>query len=381
MEGRVEVWVRPSWYYLPQTEIAMPFPVPGSMWDRPAGKRLYDDSMRFVRRMDELGFDGVLFTEHHFSPNGGLTPSPLVLLAAATQITEHIKLITMGIQLALYPHPLRVAEELATVDNLSGGRVVAGFVSTTAASLFAYNVTATEERARYHEAYDLVIRAWTEPEPFDWHGEHFEYPCVSILPRPLQNPHPPVWTVAASAESLQWSAQRHMGLLSSGPTSRAAETLNYYRQYADSECGWKVPSSQVGIAREIFIGSTMDRVRELVAQAADRAGEATFAGVSAAPELEAVRQEAARMRTYGYRTDSAPQRTGQENRRDSEAASTGAFLMGDPDSITQQIISQHAATGAGVLSIRAELGGTSLDQAAANLELFAREVLPVVRKL
>jgi len=143
-----------------------------------------------------------------------------VLLAAASQVTERIKLITMGIQLSLYPQPVRVAEELAMANNLSGGRVVAGFVSTTAASLYAYNVTATEDRARYHEAYDLIVKAWTESEPFEWHGDYFDYPCVSILPR-RSRAASPVWTVAASAESLQWAAQRHMALLSSGPTSRA----------------------------------------------------------------------------------------------------------------------------------------------------------------
>lgn len=374
----MEVWIRPSWYYLRGTEEAMPFPVPGWMWDRPLGKKLYSDSMRFVRRVDELGFDGLLFTEHHSSPNGGLTPSPLVLLAAATQTTERIKLVTMGLQLALYPHPLRVAEELAMVDNLSGGRVVAGFVSTTAPSLYAYNLSATEDRSRYHEAYDLIIKAWTEQEPFEWHGEYFEYPCVSILPRPLQEPHPPVWTVAASAESLQWAAHRHMGLMSSGPITRAAETLSYYGTFAATECGWTPAPPQLGLAREIFIGPTMAKVREMVDRAAERAGETTFAGVAQAPELAALRQEAARMRTYEYRTQQA---TSLENRRGAEAAQSGGFLVGDPDSIIEQIVQQQGATGAGVLAIRPELGGLSLDEAADSLDLFAREVLPVVRKL
>jgi alkanesulfonate monooxygenase SsuD/methylene tetrahydromethanopterin reductase-like flavin-dependent oxidoreductase (luciferase family) len=374
----VEVWIRPSWYYLCQSEDAMPFPVPGSMWDRALGQRLYRDSMRFVRRVDELGFDGVLFTEHHSSPNGGLTPSPVVLLAAATQITERIKLVTMGIQLALYPHPLRVAEELAMVDNLSGGRLAAGFVSTTAASLYAYNLSAAEERSRYHEAYDLVVKAWTEQDPFEWHGEHYDYQCVSILPRPVQVPHPPVWTVAVSAESLQWSAQRRMGLVTSGSVAQAAETLEYYRTYARTECGWTPAPGQLGLAREIFIAPTMAAVREMADRAFEHGGESTFAGMSQAPELEALRREASSMRSYGYRTQ--PGGRGGTH-RSAEAVQSGSFLMGDPDAITEQIAQQQAATGAGVLSIRPELGGLSLDEAADSLELFAREVLPTVRQL
>jgi alkanesulfonate monooxygenase SsuD/methylene tetrahydromethanopterin reductase-like flavin-dependent oxidoreductase (luciferase family) len=116
----------------------------------------------------------------------------------------------------------------------------------------------------------------------------------------------------------------------------------------------------------------------MVERAAERAGETTFAGVFQAPQLEALRQEAASIRTYSYRTERAPS---LENRRGSEAMQSGGFLVGDPDSITEQIIQQQAATGAGVLAIRPELGGLSLDEAADSLELFSREVLPIVAKL
>src|SRR5438874_10362846 len=117
--------------------------------------------MSYMRSVDELAFDGLIFTEHHYGPNGGLTPSPTVMLAAATQVTQRIKLVTMGIALALYPHPVRVAEELAMVDNLSHGRLVVGFISSGGQSLYAYNVPVEGERERYHQAYDLIEQAWT----------------------------------------------------------------------------------------------------------------------------------------------------------------------------------------------------------------------------
>jgi alkanesulfonate monooxygenase SsuD/methylene tetrahydromethanopterin reductase-like flavin-dependent oxidoreductase (luciferase family) len=263
------------------------------------------------------------------------------------------------------------------VDNLSGGRLVAGFVSTTAPSLYAYNLSAAEERARYHEAYDLLAKAWTEEHPFEWHSDYYHYQCVSILPRPLQIPHPPVWTVAASAESLQWAANRQMGLMTSGPVTQAADTLSYYRTYAQTECGWSPLPAQLGMAREFFIAPTMAGVQTMLERAPERGGEATFAGVAQAPELEALRRAASSMRTYDYRSSARS----EGGRRGDDAMQSGAFLLGDPDSITEQIIQQHAATGAGVLAIRPELGGMSLDEAADGLALFAREVLPVVQKL
>src|SRR5437762_4187241 len=105
--------------YHPHTDGPMPYPVPGWMWDRDLGQKLYSERMPFIRRMEDAGFDGIIFTEHYYGPNGGLTPSPMIVLSAATQVTHRIKLITMGISLALYAQPVRVAEDLAILDNLS----------------------------------------------------------------------------------------------------------------------------------------------------------------------------------------------------------------------------------------------------------------------
>src|SRR5207253_1954012 len=117
-EQFMEVWVRQQMAYVHPDHTPMPFPVPGAMWDRELGRRLYAERFSFVRRMDDLGLDGLVFTEHHYGPNGGLTPSPVVMLAAAAGVTQHAKLVTLGIVLSLYGQPVRVAEELAMVDNL-----------------------------------------------------------------------------------------------------------------------------------------------------------------------------------------------------------------------------------------------------------------------
>ena len=356
----------------------MRFPVPGWMWDRALGEQLYADHMRFIRRIDELGIDGVIFTEHHYTPNGGLTPSPLVLLSAATQITERIKLVTLGIPLALYPHPVRVAEELALLDNLSHGRLVVGLISGSPPNLFAYNVPAAEERSRYHEAYDLIVKAWTDEHPFEWHGQRYDYECVSILPRPVQNPHPPVWTVATSDESLRWAAQHQMGLIASGSTDTAAARLNYYRQYAQAECDWSPSGAQRGLAREFYIAATQQELDAKAQEIFNPEGERAYDAVHDAPQLEELRREAAAVRTYSFRGH------GEEPglvRRGPAAIESGEFLIGDPETIARQITHQHAACDAEVLVIRPELGAMSLDEVLHGLELFAKEVLPTVHSL
>ncbi|MEE9157829.1 MAG: LLM class flavin-dependent oxidoreductase [Gammaproteobacteria bacterium] len=373
----MEVWIRPSYYYLSQLDEPMPYPVPGHMWDRSLGEKLYGDHMRFIRSVDQLGFDGVLFTEHHAGPNGGLTPSPTVFLAAASQVTERIKLVIMGIALALYPHPVRVAEELAMLDNLCHGRLEVGFISSGAPSLYAYNLPVSEEGGRYHEAYDLVIKAWTEKNPFEWHSQYYNYKCVSILPRPLQLPHPPIWTVAASTEGLQWAAEHRLRLICSGTLGGAAENLNYFRNYAATECGWTPEPTDLGIARELYIGRTESQVREKMDELFHRKGDMAYKQVSEAPQLANLHQERRATRSYTHQKQRT-RRAGEH--RTEEAMRGGSFLIGDPDSITEQILHQREVTGAGVVAIRLELGDVDLKEVTDSLELFSREVLPVLKR-
>nr|NIQ79375.1 LLM class flavin-dependent oxidoreductase [Anaerolineae bacterium] len=291
--------------------------------------------------------------------------------------TERIKLVIMGIQLALYPHPVRVAEELAMLDNLCHGRLEVGFISSGAPALYAYNLPVSEESGRYHEAYDLVVKAWKENEPFEWHSQYYDYKCVSILPRPLQDPHPPIWTVAASTEALQWAAEHRLRIFSSGSLDGAAETLGYYRDYAAKECGWSPQPSQLGVARELYLGRTKAEAKEVMENLSLGGGEMTFQLVSQAPQLAELHQERRATRSYSHQK--VPRRQGGEHRTEA-AIRSGSFLVGDPESITEQILNLRKVTGAGVVAIRLELGDVDLDQVTENLELFSREVLPVLRK-
>jgi alkanesulfonate monooxygenase SsuD/methylene tetrahydromethanopterin reductase-like flavin-dependent oxidoreductase (luciferase family) len=375
----MEVWFRQTAPYYNVTNEPMPFPVPGSLWDRARGVELYDKRMHFIRRLDELGFDTIIFTEHHYGPNGGLMPSPIALMAAATQVTERIKLATMGITLALHPHPVRVAEELAMIDNLCHGRLIPGFISGTAQNLYAYNVPVQEERDRYHEAYDLIVKAWTEENPFEWHSQYYDYDCVSILPRPLQTPHPPVWTTATSKESIQWAASKHMGFMSHGPTIEAAERLAYYKSYAETEHGWSPTAADLGISRELYVVPKTDDIDAEIREVFERDRAHSFENLEADASLRKTNRERSSLRSYDYLTSVDSPFRGAAMTVDGRR--TGQLLAGDPEMLIEEIIAQQKATGAGVLVIRNELGSVDVDQALAGLELFAREVLPVVHQL
>jgi len=151
--------------------------------------------------LDELihaaksGIDGICVNEHHqnaygFMPNPDLMGS---VLARATNGTD-VAVVQMGSTLPTSNPPIRVAEEYSMIDCISGGRMVAGMPLGTSQDVnLCYGISPIEQRERYYEAHDLILKAWTAREIFAWNGKYFKLPMVNIWPRPIQQPHPPVW--------------------------------------------------------------------------------------------------------------------------------------------------------------------------------------------
>jgi len=166
------------------------------------GTELYDTYLGTMAHAEACGFDWVGANEHHFSPYSLMANCNLVG-AAMTQRTKSIKLAMLGNLLPLL-NPVRVAEEYAMLDVMSGGRLVAGFVRGIPHEYIAYNVAPDESRGRMREALNIILRAWTEPEPFGWEGEFYQYRAISIWPKPRQTPHPRILMSASNLESAQF---------------------------------------------------------------------------------------------------------------------------------------------------------------------------------
>ncbi len=136
-------------------------------------------------------------------------PSPNLVASALARRTTDTALCVLGNSLALYNPPTRVAEEFAMIDVISGGRLIAGFpVGSPMDTCYAYGQNPSLLRERYLEAHDLVVKAWTEPETFAFNGRFNQQRYVNIWPRPIQQPHPPIWIPGGgSVETWQWCAQ------------------------------------------------------------------------------------------------------------------------------------------------------------------------------
>ena len=160
----------------------------------------------------QVGMDGICVNEHHQNAYGFM-PSPNLMGSALARATaeSNCAIVQMGATLPTSNPPIRVAEEYAMLDCISGGRLVAGMpLGTSMDANLCYGVTPIEHRERYYEAHDLIMKAWQSRETFAWNGKYFKLPMVNLWPRPIQQPHPPVWVPGAgSLSTWDFAAKRN----------------------------------------------------------------------------------------------------------------------------------------------------------------------------
>src|SRR5688572_30125140 len=182
--------------------------LPNSFYDPAKGADLYREYIDQLVLAAELGFDGTCVNEHHQTAYG-LMPAPNLIAAILAERTRgsDVRIPIIGRALPLLNNPLVVAEEYAMLDNLSNGRIIAGFVRGIGVEYHASGVNPIYSHERFHEAHDMIIAAWTREGPFEFEGEHYNIRYVNTWPRPVQRPHPPVWIPSqGSAETIEWAA-------------------------------------------------------------------------------------------------------------------------------------------------------------------------------
>jgi len=158
---------------------------PNTNYDPVKGHELYNRYLDELELAAELGYDGICVNEHHQNAYG-LMPSPVVMASALSRRTKNCKIAILGSAFCLREHPLTVAEEHAMIDVISGGRLISGFVRGIGAEYHTFGVNPTISHDRFHEAHDLIIRAWTEKGPFSFEGHHYRVTYVNLWPQPLQ---------------------------------------------------------------------------------------------------------------------------------------------------------------------------------------------------
>jgi alkanesulfonate monooxygenase SsuD/methylene tetrahydromethanopterin reductase-like flavin-dependent oxidoreductase (luciferase family) len=208
-----------------------------------------------IEIMDRSGFDAVWLAEHHFSCFS-VCPSVHMVGVLAAARTQRLRIGT-AVSLAPFYHPLRLAEEVALLDLLSGGRVNWGAGRGFARVEFtAFGVPPEESASRFRETVEIVLRAWTD-ERVSFAGQHFQFDDVEVLPRPVQLPHPPMWVAASSQGAIDWAASRGFSILMD-PHSSAPEIGAKRRRYAEklAAAGFSADGCDIPIARLVAIADS-----------------------------------------------------------------------------------------------------------------------------
>jgi alkanesulfonate monooxygenase SsuD/methylene tetrahydromethanopterin reductase-like flavin-dependent oxidoreductase (luciferase family) len=231
--------------------------VPNALWDRERAGNVYQEYIDQLVYADELGFDGMVLNEHHQNIYG-LMPSPNLIAAALSQRTKRGKIVVLGSLLPLHLNPLRVAEEYAMLDNMSDGRLIAGFAPGSGPESFNYDVSSPISRQQFWEAVDLIHRAWTQDGPFEAEGRHYPLRYVNPWPRPTQQPHPPIWIPSSrSTSTLRRIAERGYSYFLSS-RSHGSETARAQQLFAKilEEHGEPFNPFRMGILMSAYVGET-----------------------------------------------------------------------------------------------------------------------------
>jgi alkanesulfonate monooxygenase SsuD/methylene tetrahydromethanopterin reductase-like flavin-dependent oxidoreductase (luciferase family) len=347
---------------------------PNQLFDPAVGTEIYNRYLDELILADELGFDGVCVNEHHQNAYG-LMPSPNLMAAICARATTACRIAVVGNALPLYDPPTRVAEEFAMIDCLSGGRLIAGMVVGGGPEYYSFSINPAEARSRFSEAHDLIIRAWTEPGPFEFIGKHYRIRYVNTWPRPVQRPHPEVWIPGAgSVETVEFVAKHryaYMGI----PyfhISVFERMFGLMREACEKE-GYEADPLQLGWLVPIFVADTDAEARAQFEEHFWYFVKRLLPGISISPPgYTTVRSLENIMKGVG---------TFAEFLETWDQVVEGDYaIVGSPETVLAKLTENIERLKVGNLLGLFQLGTLGRAATRRNLELFAAEVMPALRE-
>jgi len=191
---------------------------------------LYKETLEQCALADQMGFDNLWFVEHHFLTGFSGSPCPEVMFGALSQITKRIR-IGFGVSILPYHHPVRVAERVAMVDQLTNGRVEVGTGRSNAYEQTGLGIDPRNTRAMWEESISMLPKIWQSSDEFSWEGNFWKVPPRRVLPKPFQKPHPRLYLACTQTDSFNVAAEKGIGVLSSSTyaTHILAEHVKNYR--------------------------------------------------------------------------------------------------------------------------------------------------------
>jgi natural product biosynthesis luciferase-like monooxygenase protein len=343
------------------------------LFENPAEKterQIIREQMELMRAAEELGFDSVWPAEHHFTEYG-YCASPALSLAALASETKRIRLGT-GVVVLPLNHPLRVAEDYATLDHLSDGRVDLGLGRGYQPLEFErYGVDQVTTRAQFEEGLEVIRQAWTRGR-VDFEGQHYRFKDVPIRPRPVQTPHPPIWMAALSPDTFELAGRYGCNLLSGtvfglNREIAASRRSDYYRGLREG--GHPTEGRASGCLVMVYVADSIEQARKEFADPV--MWYMHTIGKYVAPE-----KGRAAIKSYeGY----AAFRDHLDSVTWDALLGTDTIVCGDPDHVTERLHELQQVYGFTEVLCWTRLGGLDNRKVLRSMELMQSKVIPHLR--
>ncbi len=368
--------------------------------------KLYKDTLEECILADEMGWDGVWFTEHHFLTGFCNSPCPEVFFGALTQSTKNVR-IGFGVSILPYHHPIRVAERVAMVDQLSDGRVEFGTGRSNPYEQTGMGIDPRDTRALWDESITMIPKIW-QSEEFSWEGKFWNVPPRRVLPKPYQKPHPAIWLACQQPESYKLAAEKGIGVLASNPYAPGVleQYVRAYRedvkncepvgafvnnQWSNNVFGYCGDNNRE--ARDLcadsmktFFGPEKPYIRGRI-DAYEKLLEA-WGGVPEHLQNEFTRwirysdtDIQARAAEGGLNLDTGPSaaRAAMQNLDADTLCERGVIIAGDPQSCLESI-RKYQQIGVDQIMMIMQTETVPHDKMMRSIEMFGKYVFPVIRQ-
>jgi alkanesulfonate monooxygenase SsuD/methylene tetrahydromethanopterin reductase-like flavin-dependent oxidoreductase (luciferase family) len=321
-----------------------------------------------IVQAEEWGFNSVWFTEHHFTNYGGIFPHPMMFCAAAAQRTKTIR-FGLAVSLIPYHRPVRIAEDVAMLDIISGGRVDfgagRGFIKWEHDNL---GVPMEESRIRFQEGMDIIARAWSQEE-FSYEGKIYKHHNVTVLPRPVQKPHPPIWVAGTrTPDSFQWIGEMSYNLMIVPFLAELESTdglVGLYRKSLPANA-----KTDTFAAFMMYIHPNADEAVREGREYFDKyigthaAAVAKSRPVTPSPDFAHHAAGAAKMAKTTFEDLQAQKR----------------ILFGSPEYVAENLIGLARRFGITQVCCQFNFGGMPRDKVLRSMQLYHEKVMPVVNR-
>ena len=373
------------------------FGTPNRHFEPAHGSKLLNQYLDEKIYSDELGFDGLMLNEHHATPFclGSVMDVEAAILA---RVTRRAKIVLLGNPVPTVGNPLRMAEELAMIDLISGGRLIPGWVRGAGSEQIANNTNPAYNREYFEEGVEFIVKAWTTPGPFRYEGKHFHYRFVNPWVLPLQKPHPPIWIPGlVSPDTAIWCAKKRFPYIALG--TKLAPTVELWDIYTDAAGreGYQAGPENFGYLQPVFVADTQERAEELGKRFLFAGSFAHFAR----PEWmfppgynskEATRRMARLAANPNLPGKPIHQGGGNETDEELEPIKRAIYesypqtrkdlqmIAGTPDNVVRELRKVLEVLRPGIFSFWID-GPVGVKDRMRCLELLGKEVMPAVREI